>query len=90
MQHPNIMTAYTTGTDNGAPFMVLEYLEGSDLSKAVARSADRPTAVLGPAPGHLAAISKQAHRAGATGFFYRAVGVPTRRRAPPNGCPSRR
>src|SRR5450756_369441 len=33
MQHPNIMTVFTTGTDNGAPFMVMEYLQGRDLSK---------------------------------------------------------
>lgn len=46
MHHPNIMTVYTTGTDNGLPFMVLEYLEGSDLSKAVAGSAGRPPAAL--------------------------------------------
>ena len=42
MQHPNIMTIYTTGADNGVPFMVMEYLEGSDLSKSLPdRSADR-------------------------------------------------
>lgn len=34
MQHPNIMTLFTTGTDNGVPFMVMEYLEGQDLGKA--------------------------------------------------------
>ncbi len=34
MQHPNIMTLFTTGTDNGLPFMVMEYLEGQDLAKA--------------------------------------------------------
>jgi serine/threonine protein kinase len=33
MQHPNIMTVFTTGTDNGVPFMVMEYLQGRDLSK---------------------------------------------------------
>lgn len=34
MQHPNIMTVFTTGSDNGVPFMVVEYLEGSDLGQA--------------------------------------------------------
>jgi hypothetical protein len=34
MQHPNVMTLFTTGTDNGIPFMVMEYLEGQDLGKA--------------------------------------------------------
>jgi serine/threonine protein kinase len=33
MNHPNIMTVFTTGTDNGVPFMVMEYLEGSDLAR---------------------------------------------------------
>ena len=33
MQHPNIMTVFTTGSDNGVPFMVMEYLEGQDLGK---------------------------------------------------------
>jgi peptidoglycan glycosyltransferase len=33
MQHPNILTVYTTGTDNGVPYMVMEYLVGRDLSK---------------------------------------------------------
>jgi eukaryotic-like serine/threonine-protein kinase len=33
MQHPNIVTLFTTGTFNGAPYMVMEYLEGHDLAK---------------------------------------------------------
>jgi serine/threonine protein kinase len=33
MQHPNIMTVFTTGSDRGVPFMVMEYLQGSDLGK---------------------------------------------------------
>ena len=42
MQHPNILTIYTTGADNGVPFMVMEYLEGSDLSRSFPdRSAGR-------------------------------------------------
>ncbi|HEY6789350.1 MAG TPA: protein kinase [Trebonia sp.] len=48
MQHPNIMTVYTTGTDNGVPFMVVEYLAGSDLSKVVAGAPGRPAAVMAP------------------------------------------
>jgi serine/threonine protein kinase len=34
MDHPNIVTVYTTGTYDDAPFMVMEYLEGNDLEKA--------------------------------------------------------
>ena len=33
MQHSNIMTVFTTGSDQGVPFMVMEYLQGSDLGK---------------------------------------------------------
>lgn len=36
MQHPNIMTVFTTGSDRGVPFMVMEYLQGSDLGKVPA------------------------------------------------------
>ena len=35
MDHPNIVTVYTTGTWNDAPFMVMEYLRGQDLEKAL-------------------------------------------------------
>ena len=34
MQHPNITTLFTTGADNGIPFMVMEYLQGQDLGRA--------------------------------------------------------
>ena len=33
MHHPNIVTVFTSGTDHGIPFMVMEYLEGHDLTK---------------------------------------------------------
>jgi serine/threonine-protein kinase len=33
MDHPNIVTVYTTGTNDGAPFMVMEYLRGHDLEQ---------------------------------------------------------
>jgi serine/threonine protein kinase len=33
MRHANITTVYTTGTDEGMPFMVMEYLQGQDLGK---------------------------------------------------------
>ncbi|MDX6419787.1 MAG: eukaryotic-like serine/threonine-protein kinase [Trebonia sp.] len=35
MDHPNIVTVYTTGTYDDAPFMVMEYLRGRDLEKAL-------------------------------------------------------
>jgi eukaryotic-like serine/threonine-protein kinase len=33
MHHPNIMTVLTSGIDHEIPFMVMEYLEGHDLTK---------------------------------------------------------
>ena len=35
MDHPNIVTVYTTGTWQDAPFMVMEYLRGQDLEQAL-------------------------------------------------------
>jgi serine/threonine-protein kinase len=35
MDHPNIVTVYTTGTWEEAPFMVMEYLRGHDLEQAL-------------------------------------------------------
>ena len=35
MAHPNIVTVYTTGTWDDAPFLVMEYLKGHDLEKAL-------------------------------------------------------
>ena len=35
MDHPNIVTVYTTGTWEDAPFMVMEYLRGHDLEQVL-------------------------------------------------------
>jgi len=35
MAHPNIVTVYTTGTWEEAPFLVMEYLRGHDLEQAL-------------------------------------------------------
>jgi serine/threonine-protein kinase len=35
LQHPNIVVVYELGEHEGAPFMVLEYLEGVDLQRAI-------------------------------------------------------
>jgi serine/threonine protein kinase len=48
MAHPNIVTVYTTGTWDGAPFLVMEYLRGHDLEKVV----------LGDDPERIAAIGR--------------------------------
>jgi serine/threonine-protein kinase len=35
LAHPNIVRVYNAGEDRGRPFMVMEYLEGSDLDRLV-------------------------------------------------------
>src|ERR1700685_3028316 len=35
MDHPHIVTVYPTGGYDGAPFMVMEYLKGQDLERAL-------------------------------------------------------
>lgn len=47
MNHPNIVTVYTTGTYDHAPFMVMEYLRGRDLEKAPPVGDARPVAAIG-------------------------------------------
>jgi serine/threonine-protein kinase len=47
MSHPNIVTVYTTGTGQGAPFMVMEYLSGQDLEKAQPRGDAERVAAIG-------------------------------------------
>ena len=47
MDHPNIVTVYTTGTNEGAPFMVMEYLRGQDLEKAPAGGDPERIAAIG-------------------------------------------
>ena len=36
LNHPNIITIHEVGTDNGSPFIVMEYVEGRDLRALIA------------------------------------------------------
>jgi eukaryotic-like serine/threonine-protein kinase len=45
LQHPNIVTIYELGEENGAPFIAMEYIEGESLEAMIARKAAVPLAV---------------------------------------------
>ena len=47
MDHPNIVTVYTTGTYQGAPYMVMEYLRGQDLERALPGGGAERVAAIG-------------------------------------------
>jgi serine/threonine protein kinase len=44
LSHPNIVRVYDYGRWEGAPFLVMEYIEGETLAKVVARRANLPLA----------------------------------------------
>ena len=44
LQHPNIVTVYEMGEQNGVPFIVMEYLEGESLDAVLSRSTQIPLA----------------------------------------------
>jgi serine/threonine-protein kinase len=44
LAHPNIVRVYYAGEDRGRPFMVMEYLEGSDLDRLVKDTGPLPPA----------------------------------------------
>jgi hypothetical protein len=47
MDHPNIVTVYTTGTYHGAPFLVMEYLSGQDMERALPGGGAERAAAIG-------------------------------------------
>jgi hypothetical protein len=47
MDHPNIVTVYTSGTYQGAPFMVMEHLSGQDMERALPGGGAERAAAIG-------------------------------------------
>ncbi len=39
VQHPNVVTVYDCGADDGGPFLIMELVEGETLEQVVARGA---------------------------------------------------
>ncbi len=91
MDHPNIVTVYTTGTYDDAPFMVMEYLRGHDLEQALPGGDAEHIAGIGP--GYLQLASRTpTGRACCTGTSSRATcscAKAGRSRSPTSASPGR-
>jgi tRNA A-37 threonylcarbamoyl transferase component Bud32 len=42
LKHPNIITIYDLGVENGVPYIVMEYLEGTDLKQLLKENKELP------------------------------------------------
>src|SRR5271165_762595 len=40
LQHPNIVVVYELGEENGSPYLVMQYLDGTPLDKIIAQRRD--------------------------------------------------
>jgi Tol biopolymer transport system component len=63
LQHPNICVLHDVGSDGGASYLVMEYLEGETLAERLRRG-PLPLAQLQALGGQIAAALARAHRAG--------------------------
>jgi Tol biopolymer transport system component len=63
LNHPNIVTIYDIGTENGVDYMAMEYVEGQDLDDSIPRHGLRLPQLLGFAVQAADALA-QAHGAG--------------------------
>jgi eukaryotic-like serine/threonine-protein kinase len=63
LNHPNILTIYEVGHDNGRHFIATEYIDGSTLRRSLGRSAMDPHEILDIAV-QVASALEEAHTAG--------------------------
>ena len=63
LNHPNILTIYEVGHDNGRHFIATEYIDGSTLRRSLGRSAMEPHEILDVAV-QVASALEEAHTAG--------------------------
>jgi len=64
LQHPNIVQVFDVGENNGAPYMVMEYINGSSLSKILEERGRLPLADAQPILRDIAAALDYAHQQG--------------------------
>jgi serine/threonine protein kinase len=64
LDHPNIVRAYDLGTDGRIHYLVMEYVEGSDLEELVARQGPLPYGLAADYVAQAAVGLEHAHEAG--------------------------
>ena len=64
LNHPHICVLYDIGTENGAEFLVMEFLDGNSLADRIASKAALPVAELVRIGCEIADALDKAHRAG--------------------------
>jgi serine/threonine-protein kinase len=64
IRHQNVVEVFDVGVENGVPFMVMEFLEGSDLSKLLAERGSIPLAGIVDVFLPVLSAVATAHRAG--------------------------
>jgi serine/threonine protein kinase len=70
LEHPNIVRIYQVGQADGAHYMAMEYLEGRDLAKLIAREGALPTDRVARIAKQIGAALDHAH---AQGYIHRDV-----------------
>jgi serine/threonine-protein kinase len=64
LSHPNIVSIYDVGDDNGTPYIVMELVEGGNLKDRIRQSAPLPDAEIRSIGATLASTLDYAHRKG--------------------------
>jgi len=70
INHPNIVTAFDAGQDGGVHFLVMEYVEGSDLSAMVKRNGPFP---VGQAVNFILQVARGLEAAHKIGIVHRDI-----------------
>ena len=92
LNHPNVVAVYDYGTDPAGPFIVMELVDGEDLSSIIRRSGALPPRQAARLTAQVARAIAAAH---ASGFVHRdvkpsnvLVTARARSRSPTSGSPA--